>query len=106
VALQAVPESARTLTEGHGDLDGDGRGLQQYPLQRREEGDGEEAILFELLLAFTRELIRNIGNRDVIFLSLLAAQKTTGAPPSVMTKLEKAVAQEYKKSTVWPKGFF
>jgi hypothetical protein len=80
--------------------------VRELAVQRRPGGADQEAIQFELLLAFTRALIHNIGSRDIIFLSLLAAQKETGASLEMVTRLEKAVTQEYKAGTIWPPGFF
>jgi len=72
----------------------------------RPEGSGAApAVRPQLVVEFLRALIRNNPNGDVMFLSLYAAAKVTGATKEECGLMMAAIEGEMAQS-VWPKGFF
>ena len=62
-------------------------------------------VRVELLLAFTRALIRDLPSRDLLKLALLAAARETGASEGETSAMWSAIQGESSQS-VYPKGFF
>ena len=60
---------------------------------------------FALLLSFTRQLVRELVNPDMIALALYAAQAETGATKEQVLALHEAAAGYWKKNKIWPEGF-
>ena len=104
--MRLLPESGHELASP----DSSRSGLRSRVLQRAPEhssgGGDQEAIPLEVLIAFTRALVANVGGRDIIHLSLLRAQKLTGCSTELLVRFEKAVLQEQDAHSPWPKGFF
>jgi len=65
----------------------------------------EEPIRFELLLCFTRHLIRNSVSRDMLVLALMHARDEMGCSYEDVEKLKSAVLREHDANGIWPKGF-
>ncbi len=56
-------------------------------------------------MSFTRQLVRELVNPDMIALALYAAQAETGATKEQVLALHEAAAGYWKKNKIWPEGF-
>ena len=65
----------------------------------------EEPIQFELLLCFTRHLIRHTVSQDMLALALMNARDDMKASTDQMRELMRAVLREHDANGIWPKGF-
>lgn len=75
------------------------------PMVRSEGARAHSAARVDLLVAFTRALIRHHPSGDAIMLSLYHAQHETGASDEEVAVMTEAVLGEAAQSP-WPKGFF
>jgi hypothetical protein len=78
------------------------RGGVLLPPQQRPEAVSAPA---EFLLAFTRALIRNNPQPDLLQLAMASARQEIPITPAQEESFIRAVADEASQS-VWPKGFF
>jgi hypothetical protein len=76
--------------------------LQQHAIQRRERQDD---IPFELLVAFTRHLIRNTVGGDAMYLAINSARVDLGVSRDAVQTMLRAVLQEHATHSIWPKDF-
>jgi len=75
------------------------------PVSYEEGRAGVPQLRTEILVEFTRALIRENPNKDMIYLALMAARSATGATDEEMRALSVAVLDEARKAP-WPPGFF
>ena len=84
-----------------GELVHRGRVLQR--VEQRPSSDAED-VSVELLLAFTRALIRNHPSGDLLLLSAASARREVGASDEEHDALLRAAVGEARQSWL-PKGF-
>ena len=75
------------------------------PVPRGGSGGEDPPVRIDVLIEFTRALIRNCPNGDLLALSTIEARKRTGATREEMELFTKAVTGEAAQAP-WPKGFF
>ena len=75
------------------------------PVPRGGGGGEDSPVRIEVLVEFTRALIRNNPNTDVLFLSLAEARQAADASEEEVELLKIAVLGELLHSS-WPDGFF
>jgi hypothetical protein len=103
--MRALPESNDAEREEH---DSDGALLRGGVLLRPEQRQSEPApqVRFELLLAFTRQLVRNTVSRDALFLAFYAALHDCNLPEGEEARqFWKAVVEQRECHSMWPKDF-
>jgi hypothetical protein len=103
--MRALPERRDDAEEGSNSegplLRG---GVLLRPEQRQSEPPTE--VRFELLLAFTRQLVRNTVSRDALFLAFYAALHDCNLPEGEEAKqFWKAVVEQREGHSMWPKDF-
>lgn len=82
--------------------DGNRGGLQLIPLQF---GPRKDDPAFEFLVNFTRSLVKNVVNEDVLVLSMYSAQHATGATKEQVSAFKTLVLDYWAKNKIWPEGF-
>jgi hypothetical protein len=102
VALRNVHRRGAGTETADGGSDGDRSGLRREPVQH---GAGRDDIPFELLVAFTRHLIRHTVNGDALYLAMRAAAGELKAPEKQVQAMIRAVLKEHTAHSVWPKDF-
>lgn len=105
MAMRHLPEGGRIEESGDDRGHGNRLRVQQHTVQPGQGADSQEAISFELLLAFTRHLIHWQVAGDALFMAMRAAQTDTGATVEQMKRLARAVQSEHTAHKVWPPGF-
>lgn len=83
------------------------RGVLHAPVQHRAGGDPAPAaspVRLDLLVAFTKHLIRNTCTSDPIWLSIYAAAEETGVTEDEMKLMMKSVMVEHAQRN-FPEGF-
>lgn len=78
---------------------------EQHPARHDPPGQASPApVSVELLVAFTRQLVRHTLSRDALHLSLLVAASEIGVSQEEATRLLNAVLAERERS-FWPPNF-
>lgn len=78
----------------------------QLAVLRPEVGPELPLVRPQLLVEFTRALVRMHPSEDVIILCLGEAQHRSGADDEEATLMLQALLHDVASQTSWPKGFF
>src|SRR4051812_38680018 len=103
--MRALPEGRRSDENKNRQRLSVRRGLQQHDVQPGPGSDPAKDVPFELLLAFTRHLIRMTVSSDALSLAIHAAFDETKATPLQITAFKKAVMATRYTNSIWPKDF-